>query len=160
MIELSADTQALQALAKKLGAEADGKKLRRDLAKEMRGALAPAVAEAKSGILSMSSGGLPHDGPPLRAAIARQIRAEARLSGRATGARVRAKKKSLPREFKNAPKRTNSRKGWRRRIYGRDVWVQQKGEPGWFDDPMKRHRREYRAAVLSAMNSAAKRITE
>jgi hypothetical protein len=158
MIEMSADTAALKALGRALGEEADGKKLRRDLAKEMRAALAPAVAEAQSGIKSMPSRGLPHTGPPLRAAIARQIKAEARLSGRSTGARVKARKKSMPRGFANAPKRTNSQKGWRRQIFGRGVWVEQRGRPGWFDDPMQRNATQYRAAVLDAMEATAKRI--
>lgn len=159
MIEMSAQTEALKALGRALGEEADGKKLRRDLAKDMRSALAPAVSQAKAEIMSMSSGGLPHTGPPLRAAIARQIKAEARLSGRATGARVKARKKSMPRGFENAPKRTNSHKGWRRRVYGGTTWIQQRGKPGWFDDPMKNNAGHYRAAVLKAMEAAAKRIT-
>jgi hypothetical protein len=159
MIGMTVDTSALQTLGRALGAEADGKKLRRDLAKNMRTALAPAVAQAQSGIKSMSSGGLPHTGPPLRAAIARQVKAEARLSGRSTGARVKARKKSMPRGFANAPKRTNSHKGWRRQVYGRGAWVTQRGRPGWFDEPMKRNAKQYRAAVLAAMEQAAKRIS-
>lgn len=158
MIKMSVDTEALKTLGKALGQEADGKKLRRDLAKNMRQALAPAVAEAKAGIMSMSSGGLPHTGAPLRSAIARQVKAEARLTGRSTGARVKVKKRSMPRGFLNAPKRTNSHKGWRRQVYGRGVWVEQRGKPGWFDDPMKRSAPQARKAVLAAMNESARRI--
>lgn len=156
---MSADTEVLRALGRALGAEADGKKLRRDLAKGMRKALDPAVAQAKAGIMAMSSGGLARTGPPLRSAIARQVKAEARLSGRSTGARVKARKRSMPRGFANAPKRTNSTKGWRRQIYGRGVWVEQKGRPGWFDDPMQRNAKQYRAAVFDAMQAAAQRIS-
>ncbi len=158
MIRLSTDVEGLHALTRALRAEEDGKRMRRDLTTRMRKALAPAVAEAKAGIMAMSSRGLPAEGPPLRTAIARQIKAEARLSGRMAGARVKAKKRSMPRGFANAPKRTNSGKGWRRRVYGRDVWVRPIGRPGWFDDPMQRNATQYRAAVLDAMEATAKRI--
>jgi hypothetical protein len=156
---MEVDAEALRTLGRVLGEEADGKKLRRDLAKEMRGALAPAVSAAKAGIMSMGSSGLPTVGAPLRASIARQIKAEARLSGRSTGARIKVTKRKMPRSFDNAPKRTNSAKGWRRRVFGSDTWVQQMGHPGWFDDPMKHNATKYRAAILQAMEGAARRIT-
>ncbi|GIH29095.1 hypothetical protein Aph01nite_74050 [Acrocarpospora phusangensis] len=158
MIELSADQQALQALARALGREADGKKLRRDLAKELRQALQPAVGEIKAGLMSIGSGGLPADGEPLRPAVARKIKAEARLSGRQTGARVRARRTEAVRGFRHAPKRLNSAKGWRRPVFGTGLWVVQLGKPGYFDDPLERRRGEFRTAVHKAMEDAAARI--
>lgn len=156
---MEVDASALKALGAALGAEADGKKLRRDLAKEMRGALQPAAAAAKSSIMSMASSGLYSTGTPLRATIARGVKAEARLTGRSTGARVKATKKGMPREFANAPKRTNSAKGWRRRVFRSDTWVTQMGRPDWFDQPMEQSAPEARAAVVRAMGAAARRIT-
>lgn len=158
-VELSIDQQALQALAKALSAEADGKKLRRDLAKELRGALQPVLGEIRSGLMSLGHGGLPTDGEPLRSAAGKRIVAEARLTGRSTGARVRAKRTEATRNFRHAPKRLNSDKGWRRRVFGSDHWVVQVGKPGFFDDPIKDRKAELRAAVLKAMNDAAGRIT-
>ncbi len=157
-VDLNVTTEGLQALGRALGAEADGKALRRDLAKDMRKALAPAVDAARSELMSMGSHGLPRQGEPLRRAVAKQIKAEARLSGRSTGARIKARKRGMPRGFDNAPKRLNSNKGWRRQVFGRGAWVQQMGRPGWFDDTVARDVARYRAAVVAAMEAAARRI--
>lgn len=159
MIDLSVDAQALQALGRRLRDEADGKKLRRDLAKNIRQALEPAKQEVRSGLMGMSTAGLPVDGPPLRATVLKGLRAEARLTGRSTGARLRMRKTPQLRGFKNAPKRLNSKKGWRRQVYGQDIWVVQTGAREYFDGPITRGRARYRAAVLTAMNDTARRIT-
>jgi hypothetical protein len=160
VIALETDASALKRVAAALYAEADGKALRRDLGKNIRTALAPAVAEARAGIRSMPSGGLPTEGGGLRQAISRRIRAQAKMSGRFPGARVRVTKRGMPRGFELAARRTNRRKGWRHPVYGNtDVWAQQTGKPGWFDDPMRRGRPRYRAAVLAALNESARRIT-
>ncbi|SNY29061.1 hypothetical protein [Paractinoplanes atraurantiacus] len=160
MIGVETDGQALKKVARALRDEEDGKALARDLGKSIRKALEPAVIEARAGIMGMPSMGLPVEGQPLRQAISRRIKAQARLSGRAPGARVRVTKKGMPRGFELAARRTNRRKGWRHPVHGNtEKWVQQIGQPGWFDDPMRRGRPRYRAAVLTAMNEAARRIT-
>lgn len=161
MIELTTDSaDVLKALSKALAAEADGKKLKRDLAKEIRKAAEPAVSEAKGRIMGMRSAGLPKSGPPLRTAIAREVKAEARLSGFTAGARVKAKKRKMPRGFDNAPKRTNRAAGWRHPLWGRGEYVHQVGRPDWFDDSMANNAQKYRAAVLAAMEDAARRIAQ
>jgi hypothetical protein len=157
VIEVRVDSSDLRRLGLALRVEENGKQLRRDLTKEIRRALAPAVAEARAGIMAMGSSG-PSAGVPLRAAIARQVRAEARLSGRTPGARVKAKKRGMPRGFVNAPKRTNRAAGWRHPVYGHG-WAQQFGRPGWFDEPMQRNKGAYRAAVIKAMGDTARRVT-
>ncbi|MBM7083602.1 hypothetical protein [Micromonospora humidisoli] len=159
MIELSTDQEALQALARALGEQADGKRLRRELAKGLRQALEPAKQEVRAGLMGMSTAGIPVEGPPLRTVVLSKLKAEARLTGRSTGARLRIRKKGMPRGFANAPKRLNSRKGWRHRVYGRDVWVQQIGEPEFFDRPTRQHKAAHRAAVLKVMNEHARYIT-
>ncbi|MEU9888673.1 hypothetical protein [Sphaerisporangium sp. NPDC051011] len=158
MIEMGVDAEALKALGRALKAEADGKQLRRDLIKQLKAPLAPAVAEIRAGLMSIGSGGLPSDGEPLRSAVAKRIRAEAKLSGFAAGVRVRARKTPAVRNFANAAKRLNSPKGWRRRVYGTDRWVVQHGKPHYFDDPLAHRRAEFRAAVLRAMEDLAARI--
>ncbi|MFI6270735.1 hypothetical protein [Micromonospora zamorensis] len=159
MIEVSVDQQQLQAVARRLSQEADGKKLRRDLAKNLRAALDPAKQEIRSGLMSMSTAGLPTDGPPLRAAVLKNLKAEARLTGRSTGARLRIRKKGMPRDFPNAPKRLNRKGGWRHQVYGRDVWVRQLGEPDYFDRPTRQNKAVYRAAVRAAMADSIRRIS-
>jgi len=153
---ISADDLADAATA--LRYEEDGMRLRRQLAKELRRAVAPAVAEAKGRIMSMGSAGLPHEGEPLRNAIARQVKAEARLAGKTVGVRVRVSTRGMPRGFRQAPRRTN-RDGWRHPVFGnREVWVGQRGKPGWFDDPIRARRAAYRAAVERAVTDMSARI--
>ncbi|WP_328465539.1 hypothetical protein OHA21_43850 [Actinoplanes sp. NBC_00393] len=158
---LVTENQQLRLIAKALGEQENGKELRRELAKEIRLALAPAAKEARAGIKAMPSAGtLPSDGPPLRATIARRVRAQAKLSGRYVGARVRVGKKNMPRDFAMAARRTNRRKGWRHPVHGNtNNWVTQTGNPGWFDDPMRRGKPRYRRAVLEAMDRIARKIT-
>lgn len=150
-------------LARILKEEEDGKKLRRELAASLRKASEPVRDAARSAILSMESGGLPHEGEPLRQAIADRVVAEARLSGRSTGATVKAKR--LKTGFIHAPRRTNAPK-FRHPVFKRttaagveiNVWVEQVGKPRWFDDEMDKNRQRWREGVLEAMNSMAERI--
>jgi hypothetical protein len=156
--EVRAPRRKLLALARACDDEADGRQMRGEVAANLHAALEPAVAEVRGAILGMSSGGLPHDGEPLRAAVASAVRSDIRLSGKFAGARIQVTKRGMPRGFANAPKRLNARRGWRHRVFGRDVWVTQIGEPGWFDDTMARGHRRYRAAVEKAMDGMANRI--
>ncbi|WP_432135146.1 hypothetical protein [Streptomyces sp. bgisy154] len=158
--ELRATHEGLDALVAALRAEEDGKALRKDLAKNLREVLKPAAAEAKSAIMGMgsSAGGT---APGLRSAIAKKIRPEVKLGGRWSGARVKAFKTKTVRGFPNAPKRTNSARGWRHPVYGnREVWVQQRGKVDWFDDAFQGRTNHYRQAVLDAMEDMARRIAE
>lgn len=159
-VHISIEHRALQELGRALKRESDGKQLRRDLIRELKKPLAPAVAEIKAGVMAIGSGGLPPgEGEPLRPAVTRRIRAEVKLSGYATGVRVRARKTEAVRQFRNAPKRLNSPKGWRHMVYGnRDRWVVQLGNPNYFDEPLEKRRREFRTAVLRVMEATARRI--
>jgi hypothetical protein len=162
-------TDDLEDVATALRYEQDGVRLRRALAKELREAVDPAVEEAKGRIMAMGSAGRSRGGS-LRAAIAGQVKAQARLSGKSVGVRVRVAKKGMPRDFVNAPKRTNREKGWRhpvpppRLAEGAEgpllppKWVQQVGSPGWFDDPMQERAPEYLAAVQRVIADTADRI--
>lgn len=160
MIELHVDQQAMQALGRALKSEVDGNKLRRDLAKRMREAMAPVAGEIRSGLMAMpTSGAVPTEGGPLRTEVLKHLKVEARFSGRATGVRVRIRKRG-PRGFALAARRLNRKSGWRHRVFGRDVWVHQVGKPGYFDDPIEERAPESRRAVLEAMNDTAKRIAD
>lgn len=159
-VQLTIEQRALLELGRALKREADGKQLRRDLIRELKKPLAPAVAEIKAGVMSVGSGGLPPaDGEPLRPAVTRRIRAEVKLSGHAVGVRVRARRTEAVRGFRNAPKRLNSPKGWRHPVYGTDRWVVQIGKPHYFDEPLESRRGEFRSAVLQAMDDTARRLT-
>lgn len=149
----------LRDISTALRTEQDGVKLGRDLARRLRQAVEPAVTEAKGRVLAMDSGGLRRDGGSLRAAVAAKVGAQALLSGKRAGVRVRARRSGMPRGFANAPKRLNSDKGWRHPVFGnRDTWVSQVGAPNWFDDPMQARVGEYQTAVRQAVQDMADRI--
>lgn len=159
LISMRVQHTGMEALVRALKAEEDGKILRRELAKNMRAALAPAATLAKSAIMAMSSAG-PGTSPGLRSEIAKKIRPEVKLGGRWTGARVKARKTLGVRGFANAPKRTQSRKGWRTQTYGNGVWRTQFGKIEWFDRAMDGQQSRYRAAVQEAMDAMAQRIAD
>jgi hypothetical protein len=157
MWDVRVDGDDLRDFARLLDKEAEPKKLRRQLATELRKSLTPAAAEAKSSIMAMGSSGPSHPAPALRPTIARKIRPAIRLSGRVTGARVLAPKTHAVRGFPNAPKLSNRDK-WRRRVFGADDWVTQRGKPDWFDDPMNERQDAYRDAAQRVLQDWAARL--
>ncbi|GAA3374736.1 hypothetical protein [Streptomyces racemochromogenes] len=157
--EVTVTHDGLDALARALRAESDGKQLRKELAKNMREALKPAAVQAKSGIMAMSSSG-PGTAPALRSAIAKKIRPEVKLGGNWSGARIKAFKTRNVRGFANAPKRTNRARGWRHLTYGREPWVQQHGRTLWFDNAMEGDTNRYTQAVHEAMENMARRLAD
>lgn len=154
------DGEALRVLGRALQSEADGKQLRRDLIRELKEPLKPAIAEIRSGVMSLGSGGIPHAGESLRRGVARRVTSEAKLSGKFPGVRIKARKTPGLRNFANAAKRLNSPKGWRHRVYGRDVWVVQLGKPHYFDEPLSGRHQVFRRAVEQAMERTARRIAQ
>jgi hypothetical protein len=156
--EFSAGADDLERVARALGAEENGTKLRRDLAAQLRKAVDPAIADARSALMSWGTSGIDHAGEPLRQAISGQMTAQARLTGQATGVRVRVKK-IQDRNFPNAPRRANRKKGWRHPVFGnREKWVQQFGPIGWFDDSMQHSAPAATAAVKQVIADTAERI--
>lgn len=156
--ELTVEQEGLQSLGRALKEEADGKALRRDLMKGMRTALDKTKEDARSNLMGIASAGL-SAGESLRTAVATQMKAETRLSGRSTGARLRVRRRGMPRGFNNAPKALNNPRGWRHRVYGRDVWVGQIEHPTeWFDRAAREGAGRDRDAVLAAMEAMAQRI--
>ena len=149
----------LQLLVRALRAEADGKALRRDLVRGLKAAVEPAAAAARASILGMGVRGLSHAEPGLRSSVARATKVSVRTSGKRAGVRVLVKKHSMPRGFFNAPKRLNSRKGWRHPVFGSDRWVLQRGKPGWFDDTLEKAKPAATAAAAAALETVAKRIS-
>lgn len=162
-------THDLDDVAKALSYEANAPKLRRDLATQLRKAVEPAAEDARGRIKAWAVTGAAHKGGSLRAAIAAGVKTQARLSGRATGVRVRVTRPSI-RGFTSAPRRTNREKGWRHPVPpGRlpegvegpekpPVWVHQEGPIGWFDNPMKERASEYAAAARRVIDDTAARI--
>src|SRR5262245_61826036 len=156
--EPSIDQKALHKVNAALASEADGKKLKRQLSKELKAVLEPAKSEVISGLMSVG-GAEPAEGEPLRAAVAAGIKIDVRYSGRQTGVRLRARKTPATRGFANAARRLNAKKGWRHPVYGNtEVWVQQTGNPGYWDDPLDRRQDDMRKAALKAGQDMLRRI--
>jgi hypothetical protein len=157
-VEVSVSTEGLDALVRALRAEEDGKALRKELAKGMRDALKPAVDQAKSNVMAMTA--LSTASPALRTGVARKIRAEVKLGGRWTGARVKARKTPGLRNFANAAKRLQAAGGWRTQSWGRGQWRTQHGKVDWFDRAMEPSAARARQAIHEAMESMAARIRD
>lgn len=156
--EIRPNEATFRRLAAALAAEGTGTRLRADLADEIGDAVEPAVHQVKAALMGMDHGGLAHAGEPLRSAVAAGIDDRIILTGRSAGVRVVASSSGMPRGFRHAPKRINSR-GWRHPVFGnRNVVVRQIGAPGFFDDTIERRRARYRAAVRRAMQRSADRI--
>jgi len=157
-LHLELTSSNLRNVSNALKAEEDGKELRKELTKNMREALKPGAARAKSSIMSMAST-TPHSGPALKTAIARRIRPEVRITGKFPGAKIKAFKTKNLRNFPNAPKRTNRASGWRHPVYGnREVWVQQTGKVKWFDRAFEGEQAHYKRQVQFALADMVNRI--
>jgi len=158
VFELSAGQEKILGVIEALKYEDNGKALRRDLTKEMKRAVQPAVGEIRSGLMGMSTSGLDSAAPGLRTSVLRKLKTEVKTSG-APRVRVKIGKKGMPRKFANAPKRLNALKGWRHPVFGnREVWVHQIGEPDFFDRPLRQRRGEMRKAIMDAVEEMSRRI--
>lgn len=152
------DPDNLRAITKALRAEADGKELRKEMAARLKDALAPAVSRAKAAAGAIPSGRAAAHRPALRPAIARSVSARVRLSGKSTGATVRAKTVKV-RGFTHAPRRMNRDKPFRHPTWGRQTWVDQRpGKPGWFDDEMAAAAPAARQAVSAVLEDFVQRL--
>jgi len=158
MYTVEVNERDLTRLVAALNGEADGKALRRDLVGGLRAAVEPAAALARGAILSMGVHGLKRATPPLRTAVAAAVKVEVRLGARQASVAVVVHKHSMPRAFRNAPKRLNAAKGWRHPVYGSDQWVDQLGAPGWFDESMRVAEPAATRAAKEALDEVARRI--
>lgn len=167
---VSKEQDQLVKLAMRLSKESDGRLLRLELARNLRVAVGPAVSDIKAGALSIGQALAPDARPTLRhkyiaagvvsslgAAIAKGIGTQVRMTGLSAGVSVKARKKGMPRDFVNAPKRMNA-ESFRHPAFGRG-WVEQTGSPGYFDKPLRRDHEKYRAAIIAAMEGMAARIS-
>lgn len=155
---VSVDQQGFAEVFRAIRAETDGKELRKELSANLRNAARPVVTDLKAAAQALPSQGLPHaQGMPLRQAIARSIGTDLRTTGKAAGIRLRAKATPNVRGFRYAARAMN-KGSFRHRVFGRDVWVTQTGQPRWFDNVTARNREPFRDAVLSAVEDMRDRI--
>lgn len=149
----------LRDLIRVMRAEADGRQLRAELAKTLRGELKPHADRARNGALSIPSGGSATS-PKLRPAIAKSLQPRVNMTMKGAGASIRARRTPRVRDFANAPKRTNSRQGWRTQSWGNGTWRNQVGKIGWFDDAMENVGPEATQAIRRIVDEMAHRIAQ
>lgn len=158
-VEVKVDASVLQILGKTLKAEADGALLRKDLIADLRLAVVPGVSAVKSKLSAIPHPSAASASPALGSYLATQVKSQVRLSGRSAGVKVRVRKTPNVRNFAQAAKRLN-RSGWRHKVFGRDVWVEQVSPiPGYFDRTLMDGKPRYRAAVLAAIAKMQARLS-
>ncbi len=155
-LDLSQAERKLLELARFLRTQENGKQIKRDIVKRLRKAAGPVRQAVRASIRSAASDG--HSGRGLRSAIAQKVQVVAKLNGKAVGVRIVAKETGSIREFRNAPRRFNSRAGWHHLTFGAEPEVFQIGKPGWFDDPITDRKAEFRAAAEDVITDAARRF--
>lgn len=154
---IEVDESALRKLVAAIETQGHPRRVRLRLASKLRTAAVPGAEAARQSILAMHSGGLPHEGESLRAAVAAQITVNAKLTGDEPGVVIRTKRGG-PRQFRAAARRLHQPQGWRHPVYGARTWVHQVGKPLWFDRPIRARADDYRRAVLDAMQETAAAI--
>jgi hypothetical protein len=151
-VELTVDQEQLQALVRRINAQADGARLKREFATELRSAIDPVRQEIEYKVLSLR--GVPTD---VKLQIASKTKVQARFTGANTGVRI-----SMPRtassRFPNAPKSFDSPQGWRHKTFGRSPWFPQRSSGEFWDPTMQAQHDEAKAAILRVMDAWAGRF--
>jgi hypothetical protein len=156
------DAGDLKAVNRALRQAANGKDLRRNLTRELKGELAPTVTRVKAAWRAAPSRGRRgRRGPPLRSLLARATRAEVRLTGREAGIRVRTDGRRLPSGMRALPTYAEATKRpWRHPVFGdRTNWVTQQPFPRFYqalDTDEARVRRECIRAVEAVFKQIAR----
>jgi hypothetical protein len=127
------DTGDLKRLNKALRQHADGKQIRSEASKAMKGVLQPLVPRVQAAYRGAPSRGRQRrrGGPGLRSLLAKATRTEVRFSGRQAGARIRVDGRRMPDQMKALPRYWEGEKPrWRHPLFGdRDRWYDQPARP-------------------------------
>lgn len=160
MIELDARDlkRAMTQMRQAMAAGADGKIMKRELSKRLRGLMAPLVQEQKARILGTPSKG--HKGASMRQAIAKQTKAAVRWSGSNIGVQVTQRGRSMPRDFRLAGRAFNREEGWHPQNLGGVVMHQQVRPSAWFDQPTHGQASKVKHEVMEALQDAAGKIAD
>ena len=152
------DASDLARVARAMRAEADGKQLRKELVAELKTAVAPAAAAVAGKLRAMPHSSAAQASPAMGSYLASRTKVQVRTSGRSAGVAIRIPQTPNLRGFRYAARRLN-RDGWRHRVFGHDVWVEQRSPiKGYFDDTIKPDRDKYRQVVLDILTRFAQRI--
>lgn len=159
MIEMETDAkEKMLKLKKAMSEAADGKVIKRQIAKELRSLMNPLVAEQRSRVLRLPSKG--GHGQSMRQAIARQTKAATRWGGENVGVSVIQRARGMPRGFEYAGRAFNRASGWHPQSLGGETIHQQIRPAQWFDGATTGKRGEIGQKVHHALDAAAAKIAE
>ena len=152
--------ESLRRLIAALLAESDGKALKRDLVRELRGVATPARDAARTAVLASPVHGRQRREPGMRATVAARTVVAVRTTGKRPGVSVRVGRTGMPRGFKVAGRAMN-RGAWRHPFFGNtERWYDQESPAkGWFDDTLPRFKEPAKAGAKRALDEVAKRIS-
>jgi hypothetical protein len=131
----------------------------KDLTRELRGAMAPIVADVRSMYRGLPSAGRRRrrPGPSLRTLLAKAARGQVRTSGRQAGIRVATSGRRMPAGMGSLPAMVEGPpqgKPFKHPVFGnREAWVTQRS-PGRFYPTVQRHEDDFRRNVEAAVNQA------
>lgn len=129
------DAGDLRAVSRALRQHADGKELRKQLARQLRSEIRLLGDDVKAAWRSAPSrGGRRVGRPGLRALLARSTRGQVRLSGREAGITIRTDGRRMPAGMRSLPTYAEgTKRPWRHPVRGdRDVWVRQRPFPQFY----------------------------
>lgn len=146
--------RAMNVLARAMRSENVSKHIKRDTSKRLRLLMRPLVARRQASVLSLPSSG--HTGVVMRQAIAKQIRAATRWSGKSGGVSVIQRARGMPRNFSQAGRAFNRAEGWSPRNLAGETEHQQMRPVEWFDSVADvQERRLVRQQIIQALDETA-----
>jgi hypothetical protein len=159
------DAGDLKKLNKQLRQLADGKEIKKELTKGLRGVLQPIVPEVRAAYRAAPSHGHASSSearrgqPGLRQLLAKATRVEVRTAGRQAGARIRVDGRKMPDRMKSLPAYWEGEKPrWRAPVFGnRQAWVEHKPRP-LFYGIVQRHEVQARRAVDQVLDQVRQKL--
>jgi hypothetical protein len=147
---------AMNHLARAFAKASDGKVLKREVSKKLRGILKPLVDERRARVLGLP--GKPHSGEGMRQAIARQVRGATRWKGKNTGVSIIQRGRGMPRGFRFAGRAFNRETGWNPTTLGGEAVHQQVRPADWFDGAVTHDKPVVRASIVMALEGVADKL--
>lgn len=149
----------LAALAKTLKTTADGKRVLRDLRRELRKAATPMLKSVRTAALGLPSQGenARRGRDSLRRNLARSSRIKTSFSSRSAGVLVVTGPRGMPSGMQGLPPMVEGLIPWRHPNWGRDEWVRQAAMP-FFYPAVRPHEPQATAAGRRVLDQMTKEI--
>jgi hypothetical protein len=140
------------------------RKMRANIRKEAN----PVIADLRRAVMSVQVASLPPNdrggrGRPDRdTGLRRRVASALTTSVTAKGVRIVVSARRVGNYGAALPKYLDASlpkyQIWRHPVFGRGVWVAQRGQP-WFFETIMRHATDFRKAVLAALDETARKLT-